>query len=166
MITDVGVELYHTGLAVADLDEAMASYSASAGLEWTTPMEIDQQVWTPDGPIRRRSRFTISIGLGHHVELSQPFDGPQVDHFGYWVLDLKATMARLESSGWPCGFRTMAADGGIGSVSFHQNRATGRWVELVDARVRRPMEVWMAGGDFDAATIIAPWMPGASIKTS
>jgi len=93
--------IHHLGVAVDDLDEALATYERLFGAE------VEHQATVDDQGVRAAS---LRIG-GGRVELLEPLGadtpvgrflakrGPGVHHVAYEVSDLRATMAELADAG-------------------------------------------------------------------
>lgn len=100
-------DLYHTGVVVADIDEAADQLSAVGGYRWTKPMEYTVAVRTADGPMDMPFTLVYSIDAPH-LELIQEVPGSiwvsaprnAVHHLGYWADDVEATGAALERAGY------------------------------------------------------------------
>jgi methylmalonyl-CoA/ethylmalonyl-CoA epimerase len=93
--------IHHLGVAVDDLDEALATYERLFGAE------VEHQATVDDQGVRAAS---LRIG-GGRVELLEPLAeetpvgrflakrGPGMHHVAYEVSDLRATMAELADAG-------------------------------------------------------------------
>ena len=93
--------IHHLGVAVADLDEALATYERLFGAE------VEHRATVDDQGVRAAS---LRIGEGR-VELLEPLGGdtpvgrflakrgPGMHHVAYEVSDLPATLAELSASG-------------------------------------------------------------------
>jgi Glyoxalase/Bleomycin resistance protein/Dioxygenase superfamily len=148
-------ELYHTGLVVDDLDQAMNVLTSVAGLRWATPRVVSGTIRTSQGPLYRSSRFTYSVDGPHHVELIQHVDGTawltatggrRVHHLGLWVDDLGAAMHSMQTRGLPAEFHGLDAQGRPCSPSFHRHPESGFWFELIDSAARPGLMNWWAAG--------------------
>lgn len=153
--TEIG-ELYHTGIVVDDLDEAMSLLTRIAGLQWASPQVIGGLVKTSKGPLYRSSRFTYSIEGPHHVELIQHLDstawetatgGRFVHHLGFWVDDLQQGMNSMNDLGLTAELHGLDAQGRPTSPSFHRHAGSGLWFELIDSSSRAAMARWWAGAE-------------------
>ena len=93
--------IHHLGLAVDDLDDALATYKRLFGAE------VEHEATVDDQGVRAAS---LRIG-GGRVELLEPLGedtpvgrflakrGPGMHHVAYEVSDLRATMAELADAG-------------------------------------------------------------------
>ena len=63
-------DLFHVGIRVPDLDEAMTEHGDALDVTWAEVRETEQQVWTPDGGLQQVPlRFTYSAEGPQHIEL-------------------------------------------------------------------------------------------------
>jgi catechol 2,3-dioxygenase-like lactoylglutathione lyase family enzyme len=100
-------DCYHTGLVVADLQNAIVSVTAAGGYTWTKPVEATLAVATADAEYEVPFAFVYSIEAPH-LELIQAVPGTiwaappggAAHHLGYWVDDLAAAAAALDSAGY------------------------------------------------------------------
>lgn len=148
------MKLFHTGVIVTDLDEAMAAYGAAFGLHFAPPKAAATPMRCPTGVLEREARFSYSVEGPHHVELLQqvqpaPYleltDGPQIHHLGYYTRDLVGQSARLESMGFMRELSGVGPDGGPARAAYLRNPLQpGMWVELVDDSVAADIDPWMA----------------------
>jgi lactoylglutathione lyase len=146
--------IFHTGVRVPDLDVAMKELGDALGVEWASPCEWDQPVWTPDrGAEAFPLRFTYSTEGPQHVELLQGAPGsvwhagsaPGVHHVGVWVDDVAADTQRLLDDGWSVVAAAASPEAGWGGFTYVAP-PHGTIVELVDARALPRFEAWWAGG--------------------
>lgn len=100
-------DLYHTGVVVADVDEAAGRLSAVGGYHWTKTLQYTVPVITVEGAVD--ISFTMAYSLeSPHIELIQEIPGTlwvsaprnAVHHLGYWTDDVDATGKALEQSGY------------------------------------------------------------------
>jgi catechol 2,3-dioxygenase-like lactoylglutathione lyase family enzyme len=148
------LKLFHTGVIVTDLEEAMASYGEAFGLHFAPPKVAATPMRCPAGVLEREARFTYSVEGPHHIELLQQVQpapyleltgGPQIHHLGYYTRDLVTETARLEALGFVAELTGVAPDGGLARASYLRNPfQPGMWVELVDDSVAADIDPWMA----------------------
>jgi hypothetical protein len=145
-------EPFHTGLIVDNLDVAMADLGPAMGVEWAPVVRRTGSIHTPAGLQFRDMVITYSKGVGNHIELVEYIDdtaytfmqdGP-ANHVGFWVDDLADSMAALETLGFPSGAAGAAADGSVCEFSYHFNRHSGIWIEIVDVASRPAIARWTA----------------------
>jgi lactoylglutathione lyase len=145
--------VFHTGIRVDDLDDAMAQLGPGLGVSWARPREGEQPVWTPDaGEQLVPLRFTYSVDGDQHVELLEGAPGsvwaagpsPGVHHVGVWVDDVAAETASLVDRGWDLVAAQASPASGFGRFTYVAP-PSGLIVELVDAAVRPHFEAWWAG---------------------
>ena len=146
-------DLFHTGIRVPDLDEAMAELGDGLGLTWAEARENPgQALWTPtDGLQEIPLRYTYSAEGPQHIELLQGpagsfWDGDDrtgAHHLGIWVDDLTGETDRLVAKGWTLvGAQRDPADGEGYGVFTYVQPPTGLIVELVDKTVLPFFEQW------------------------
>jgi len=157
---DVDGQLFHVGLRVADLDLAMAEFSASYGVSWCSVRDWPMDIWFPDvGYTSMPIRLTFSTTGPVRLELIEgspgtpldPNDGPGVHHLGYFVDDPAAETERLIGQGWELVMAAAAPDDGYGRFTYVRS-PSGMLVEPVDASNRERFEAWWAGGTLAAPT--------------
>jgi hypothetical protein len=139
-------QIWHVGLIVDDVEDAMAELSAGLGLRWNAIHHIKGQVLEgPDGEQHRiDTRVTFSLDSPLSIELIEPSPGtPNVrrgdsafHHLGYWAEDLVGEQQRLEGLGMSCvafrdddekGLRRiMLSEGPYGTLLESTNVLTSR----------------------------------------
>lgn len=148
-------ELFHVGIRVPDIDQAMDELAGEAGRAWAKPQHRQQPVWFPGtGDTELDLRFTYSSEGPVRLELLQGPPGsvwsgadvPGPHHLGYWVEDVAATTERLLSQGWSLEAASRAPEDGYGAFTYVRS-PTGVLVEPVSTVVRSAFEQWWAGGD-------------------
>jgi catechol 2,3-dioxygenase-like lactoylglutathione lyase family enzyme len=146
--------LFHTGVRVPDIHEAMAQYSANLGLTWAALQEREQSVWIPGvGQTTIALKFTYSCEGPHHVELLQGApgsiwdagDAPGLHHYGVWVDDVKAVTEAAMANGWTLAFAGVSPEKGYGGFSYVIS-PDGLIVEPVNVLAKPRFESWWAGG--------------------
>ncbi len=148
-MNDLGLtELYHVGIVVQDLDEAMRRYQDELGVgPWGVfGGEFQCEFRGEETTLEARAAYAKS-GNGY-VELVQPVKGDWTAsvflkergegayHLGYWVDDLDATVERARDLGY--GIDTLSSNGGFAYLDA--TRSAGVHIELVSARVRPMIE--------------------------
>ncbi|MEO5841160.1 MAG: VOC family protein [Acidimicrobiales bacterium] len=136
---------YHVGIATCDLDAAMASVGQLFGLEWADVMGgIAAPMRGSDGPVDWvLNRVVHSMGGPMRVELLEGGPGSVWDtdevavlhHVAYWVDDVAATVALLESDGWSLDV-TIATEDGRPSMFAYMTKPGNARVELTEASRR------------------------------
>lgn len=147
--------LYHTGIRVADLDQAMAELGDTLSLVWAEVREVPEMpYWTPsDGMVSSPLRFVYSCQPPQHVELVEGgpgsiWDGrdvPGVHHVGIWCDDVAAETEAAIANGWTCMAAGAAPEDGYGRWSYVQP-PTGMLVEFVSVDIRVGFEKWWSDG--------------------
>jgi catechol 2,3-dioxygenase-like lactoylglutathione lyase family enzyme len=142
--------LFHTGVRVTDLAQAMAELGPALSVTWAEPRHGEQRLWTPDGGQQSVSlSFTYSIEGPQHVELLQGAPGsiwsaagaPGVHHVGVWVDDLLTETRSLLAAGWDLVGAHSAPNEGFG-MYIYLAPPSGLLVELVDAAVESHFQAW------------------------
>lgn len=123
---------YHLCFAVADLEQAMADFTATAGTRWNAVRAGQLSQWS------YRIVFSVGTPLIELIEgpPGSPWDvtgGPRFDHLGWWADDLAATTDRLAGAGL-----CLAFDGREHGRRFvyHDVASIGARFEVVDAANR------------------------------
>src|SRR4051812_33874359 len=151
-----GARVFHVGLAVPQLESAVASFTDVLGVAFTPPGEVSLDVQTPDGSSSVDLRFVYST-RGAHVELTESVAGTVWDadsasrghHIGVWSDDPAAEAARLEALGLPAVAWSDDAATGARRFSYHAT-PFGIYVELVDAAARAFYPDWFRSADPEA----------------
>lgn len=139
------MSLYHTGLIVENLDEAMETMGDALGLRWFTPRTATSPFQSPGGVLEREVRFTYSLQGPHFIEILEQIDpapyltvtgGRRVHHLGYYTDDLPTAARWLEDHGYRRELNGVDHHGGIARATFHYNpESPGMWIELVSHEV-------------------------------
>lgn len=146
--------VFHVGVRVRDLDEAMERLGPPLGLTWAPPVERRQKVWRPEvGVTTSTLRFTYSCEGPQHVELLQgevetPWyaepDERGVHHLGVWADDVAAATEGFVAAGWTLEASNAPPEDGYGVFSYVRS-PVGVLVEPVAASRRQLLERWWAG---------------------
>ncbi|MGC8511995.1 MAG: VOC family protein [Acidimicrobiales bacterium] len=148
-------DMFHVGIRVPDLDDAMRNMTGAAALEWSSVQHRKQQIWLPGSGVGIVDlRFTYSSAGPVHLELLQgepgsiwdAGDGPGPHHLGFWVDDVASTTEELLRQGWTLELAGRAPDEGYGAFTYVRS-PTGTIVEPVSTIVRPAFERWWAGGE-------------------
>uniref|UniRef100_A0AAU2JVJ4 VOC family protein n=1 Tax=Streptomyces sp. NBC_00049 TaxID=2903617 RepID=A0AAU2JVJ4_9ACTN len=156
--------LFHTGLVVENLEQAMKSLSELAGYHWTTVMELQVTARTPNGPQHADQRFVLSLEEPR-LELVEAIPGTVwvsggdngAHHVGYWADDdrIEDTSAALVALGFEVeASNDFEADGKLMWV-YHRGLG-GTRVELLNTLMKPSMDAWIAGADPAAVQQDAP----------
>jgi hypothetical protein len=143
-------EPFHTGMVVNSLDAAMHDLGPLLGLEWADPVRRTGPVHTPQGLLPRDMIITYSKGVGSHIELVEYLDDTAyramrslpVHHVGFWVDDLEASIASLDALGFPSEAAGVGEHEERAEFSYHFNRHSDIWIEVVDSAIRAGFERW------------------------
>lgn len=130
------INLHHVGIAVRDLDEAIAEYWRQYRVE-----PIDRQVVKSQG----LEEAMIAIG-GSHIQLLQPLSeaspvgrflakrGEGMHHVAYAVADIEAALEHLRTGGVRLIDDEPHVGGGGGRIAFvHPKSLAGTLIELVES---------------------------------
>ncbi|MBM7772670.1 methylmalonyl-CoA/ethylmalonyl-CoA epimerase [Actinokineospora baliensis] len=134
------VAIDHVGVAVADLDEAIAFYRSHFGLE-----AVHQEVNTEQGVREAMLRAPGDDGSGTAIQLLAPLDekstiakfigrnGPGLQQLAYRVTDVDAAAAALRAAGMRVLYDEAKRGTSNSRVNFvHPKDAGGVLVELVE----------------------------------
>jgi catechol 2,3-dioxygenase-like lactoylglutathione lyase family enzyme len=136
-----GLELYHVGIVVPDIDEALESYTNAFGFRWTELRRSSQQDVMADGWRRTTEiRVCYSMDGPPYLELIEDVTGDVwgdsaygLNHTGYWTDDIASARDRLERSGLPALVFDASSD--QPRYTYHR-AANGTWIELVSTGFR------------------------------
>jgi lactoylglutathione lyase len=146
--------IYHFGIRVPDIHEAMTELGSSLGLTWCSLQEREQSVWTPEtGLTTVALRFTYSTEGPQHVELLEGAPGSIWDgsgrtgihHVGVWVDDVAAETRTLVEQGWTVAAAQTDPGKGFGAFTYVVP-PIGAIVELVSSAIEPMFQRWWAGG--------------------
>jgi len=147
--------VYHYGVRVPDLYQAMSELGQALDVSWCEPQDIDQRFWLPaSGMTNIRLRFTYSRQGPQRVELLEGAPGsildgrehPGLHHVGIWCDDIAAETERVVAQGWCVELGQRGPDRGYGSLVYVRPPTGGLLVELVSSALRPMFERWFAGG--------------------
>jgi catechol 2,3-dioxygenase-like lactoylglutathione lyase family enzyme len=148
--------LSHVGQIVEDLDEAMAAYTKSHGLEWAPVHRRPARLRDATcGLVETEVVLTWSLSGPVHLELIEEAPGTvwtqarghPLHHLAYWVDDLLVEVARLQDVGWTV---EVTRDGPSEVNGFaYLLSPDGLRVEPKAEGTRPALERWFAGGSLD-----------------
>ena len=148
--------VFHVGVRVRDIDEAMAELGGSMGVTWAERRENPAQtLWTPQlGLQQLHLKYTYSAEGPQHIELLEGpagsfWDGrdqPGAHHLGIWVDDVAAETSRLIAAGWTLELAQRPPEKGFGAFSYVRS-PDGVLIEPVLAAMQPMFERWWAGGE-------------------
>jgi len=145
--------LFHVGVRVRDIDEAMDRIGCGLGVTWAERRENPEQtLWTPEHGLQHlHLKYTYSAEGPQHIELLEGpagsfWDGRQDDgahHVGVWVDSITGETERLVSEGWTLvGAHRDPGDGNGFGVFSYVRPPSGLIVELVDRTVLPHFQQW------------------------
>ena len=147
--------IYHIGIRVPNLFNAMEEMGSSLGVTWAEPVETPaQSLWTPQaGQQHLPLKFVYSCEGPQHIELLEGpegtiWDGSEdsgVHHVGVWVEDVAGETERFLSNGWELQAAAISPDEGYGGMTYIAP-PNGTIVELVSTAIKPRFEKWWAGG--------------------
>ena len=150
-------DIFHVGIRVPDIHQAMEELGDSLGLTWTEVVESSgQRLWTPEnGQQEVPLKFVYSREGPQHLELLEGekgsfWDGSEdsgVHHVGIWVDDVQSETDRLISLGWDLLGSARPPEEGYASMSY-LSPPSGTIVELVTSANKARFDRWYAGGAF------------------
>ena len=140
-------QLDHIGIAVRDIDEALAFYQDALGLEVTTTEEVtSQQVRAHFVPVGKTALELLeATSVDSPIARFMKRRGPGLHHITLRVDDLDAALAKLEERGVTLINRTPRPGAEGSRVAFvHPSSAHGVLVELKEEQVcptERPFQL-------------------------
>ena len=148
-----GLDLYHVGIVVPDVREAMARYSAALGFTWSKVGDTTLDVLVDGRQQEARIAATYSMQGPPYLELIEELSGGVwaahalgLQHVGFWADDLEGTITRFEDAGLPGRARHLPAEGQPAMFSYHDGGA-GLWWELVSPAFRPRLEARLRAGE-------------------
>ncbi|AUW59588.1 hypothetical protein C1T17_17390 [Sphingobium sp. SCG-1] len=144
--------IHHTGVAVADIEQAQIHFGKALGLKWAPVRRFDPlPFWTPEqGTHEVHVKATYSLGGPNHLELVQgtgPFYDPgrlpDARHIGVWVDDLAAEAQHLLDQGWQVVASGAAPEKGFGLIAYMALPTPGLLVELISADLKPVIDDWL-----------------------
>ena len=129
-----GLDMYHVGIVVPDMEEALETYAASFGFRWTEISESHLDVVVNGERRQTQIRACYSVEGPPYLELIEDtshdvWGGAEfgLNHTGFWVDDIVEARDRLEAS----GLHALVADASdVPRFTYHK-AADGMWIELV-----------------------------------
>ena len=148
-------DIYHIGIRVPDLEEAMHEMGSSLDITWAEPVYTEaQSVWTPsEGQQKLPLKFVYSCEGPQHLELlegptNSVWDGSEnsgVHHVGVWVDNVANETERFLKDGWTLLAASTSPEEGYGGYTYVAPQS-GTIIELVSRAMLPRFERWWAGG--------------------
>ena len=146
--------LYHLGVVVPALDEALAELGRRYGLTWGPRHEAQRTVWL-EGAIVDVGFHTCFSVQAPHLEIieavpgtiwQQP-SGSALHHLGYWTDDVASCSESLETAGSPPAPRVVSPPMAPTRAASPTTVTRGYFVEVVSSSIRAEMEArWQPAG--------------------
>jgi len=150
-------EIFHIGIRVPNLYQAMEEMGESLNLTWAEVVESPgQRIWTPEhGQQEVPLKFVYSCEGPQHLELLEGakgsfWDGSEdsgIHHLGVWVDDVKGETERLLALDWELLGSARSPEEGYASMAYLAP-PSGTIIELVTSANKPRFERWYAGGHF------------------
>lgn len=146
--------LFHIGVVVPDLDQAMDELGTAFGYSWSTLRDIDfADLATPNGQTKANLRVVFARPGPPWIEVIEARDesiwsaskGAALHHLAYWVDDLERESEYLASVGMSFELGRKDESGRLAGFAYHLNPQGGR-IELVDESGRDGLERWISQG--------------------
>jgi hypothetical protein len=147
--------MFHTGLVVEDLEEAMDKLTRLAGYSWTTVMHLDVTARTQDGLQHAKQRFVLSLEEPR-LELVEEIPGTVWEsngangahHIGYWAEadEIDQISSALVELGLEVEATNDTEQDGQVSWAYHRGLG-GIRIELLSTLIKPSMEAWVSGAD-------------------
>jgi catechol 2,3-dioxygenase-like lactoylglutathione lyase family enzyme len=148
--------LFHVGVLVPDLGEAMQRFEDVLGLEFKDPARVQVNRFVEgqfDGPIELN--LTWSVQGPPYLELIESTGDALyahhhegLHHIGLWEPDNAGRRDSLQSKGVGVTSAQFYPEGGIIALYSEPNDRFGTRMEFVDEARREQMETWLAGGEW------------------
>jgi catechol 2,3-dioxygenase-like lactoylglutathione lyase family enzyme len=158
-------DIFHTGLVVPDIEQALAQYRSTFGTEWTEIVERPLSLRGPAGRFEVHLRLAYTRDGPHRLELIEavpgsPWEAPvsgslgnvAAHHLGIWSDDLGAQSRALAAAGCPLLATYDTDRTEVAYIAYHR-MLNGTVVELVDSRSRPGFIKWWAGAPFPVPKI-------------
>lgn len=129
----ITASFWHSGVVVADIEQAMADMEQATGARWLTPQERPDG----DGVVRvcfSRTEPYIELIEGNPAGLWPTTSGPRVDHLAYWTSEFEAECANMTALGLSREAGGASAWGG--NWAYYRVPALGIRLELCDTAGR------------------------------
>tara|TARA_B110000438_G_scaffold266995_1_gene281462 strand:- start:81 stop:569 length:489 start_codon:yes stop_codon:yes gene_type:complete len=150
-------EVFHIGILVPNIYEAMEEMGESLNLTWTELVENHgQSIWSPEnGQQSIPLKFVYSCEGPQHLEILEGSPGsfwdgkenPGVHHLGVWVDDVITETERLLALGWNLLGASKSPEEGYGNMAY-LTPSSGSIVEIVNSVHKPRFERWWTGGSF------------------
>jgi len=146
--------IYHHGVRVADLDQAMVDLGSELKIEWCSAQETVQSIWTPESGMHDVPlRFTYSRRGPVHMELLEGAPGslwdgrlePGLHHIGVWSDDVRQSTEDALGKGWNVVMAQAEPSKNYGAFVYLRP-PSGLIVELVWSGLKPMFNRWFAGG--------------------
>jgi catechol 2,3-dioxygenase-like lactoylglutathione lyase family enzyme len=149
--------LFHVGILVPDIDEAIARFAEVLGLEFKEPAVAHVDRFEYGSTVEALDlRITWSIQGPPYLELLESQDNSSLyghaheglHHVGLWEPDPEALVQRLHTLGLHREATQYTPDDHILATYSAPAGLYGTRLEFIEASRRPGMEAWLAGGDW------------------
>lgn len=145
-----GLELYHVGLVVPDIREAMELYSEAFGFAFTNVAELAVRPVVGGHVVPALIAMAYSTAGPVHLELIEDLDGgvwhpggSPLNHVGFWTDDVGRSKEKLDAQGFP-GVVFDATPNGIPELYSYHRGPGSFWVELIASSWKVDLDAMIA----------------------
>lgn len=149
---DFQSQVFHVGVLVPDIEQAMEEYGSSLGCSWSSIMvRTDQRIWTAEnGQQEVHLKAVYSTRGPQYLELIEgqagtfwdPASHRGVHHVGAWA-DVARVTEDLLDRGWTLLASQQSPEVGYGSFSYVQS-PTGLILEPVAESSKERLLAWFS----------------------
>lgn len=144
--------IYHTGIAVNNLEAAQRFYEQSFGVAWAPVHHYKPlRLWLPEqGQVDVEIRAVYSRHGPHHIELIEGAKGSFYDpatmrtplHTGLWVDSVGDEIRRLVPLGWKVLASKKPPEAAYGNMAYLTHPTENLVFELVGRELEPMMKAW------------------------
>jgi hypothetical protein len=140
-------ELFHTGIAVRDVDAAKAEYADLMDVTFEFQGEVEVPVWLPEGARMLNVKFAYTAQGPHRLELVRTVPGTwwgvpgagHAHHLGYWCDDVPAATAELTRRNLSLVAKVGVLEADLDAPIVIFQTTSGLYVELVSSELQAQM---------------------------
>lgn len=146
--------MFHVGIIVANLHEAIANFSSMLGLTFGPVQEVTM-IAAGASPGKIKVKVAYSVEGPVHLELIEgndggPFSvasGEGIHHVGFWGDDFTSYQLRKRKNKLAVETTIHTMPGDPTYWLTQPAKLHGTRIEFVSAKIRKGMEAWIAGED-------------------